>query len=106
MFDQVKEGHFGGVAGAVEHRLTGEEPAHCHAIHSAHEPPLLPAFDAVGVPRVVQACVGQYEFLADPSSPAASGRFGAAFHHLPESAVEAHLEYLLPDHATQAARHM
>ena len=90
--DQVGERHLGGVGGAVEHRLAGEEAADGEAIEAALELAGLrrPGLDRVGPAEPVEAEVRGADLGIDPRTRAA--RVGAALDHALEGGVDAHLE--------------
>src|SRR5204863_9009734 len=56
----------GGVGGAVEHRLAGEEAAGVDAVEAAGELLAAPDLNAVRVAGLVEARVGGHDALVDP----------------------------------------
>ncbi len=98
------QGHFGGVAGAVEHGFASEESAHGDAINATGEFVVEPAFEAVRVALFVQAGVGLDEFGSDPCATPAGPRQRAPFHHLAEGLVGGDAKFTAMNDARQASR--
>lgn len=103
---EMHQRHLRGVAHTVEHRLPEKGPAEPHAIESADEVAVLPAFHAVRMPPVVEPAVGVHQLLRDPRRFPSGGRLGAGAHDRLEGGIDANLKPRLPNDTGQRTRHV
>ncbi len=103
---EVKEGHFGGIADAMEHGFACEEASDGNAIDAADELFLLPAFDAVSVTAFMQLSVTGEELGGDPCSAASRGGRGAALHDVGKGLVPCDGKGFLAKHTGEASGNM
>src|SRR5690606_23194146 len=89
--DEMDQGDFGRIPGAVEHGLSGEETADGDAVESAHQLLFLvvPHLDGVGPAETVELGVGLDDLVGDP--PVLTSRVGATPDHAIEVPVHRHL---------------
>ena len=75
----------------MEHRFTGEEPAHFYSVQPAHEFTVaVPCLDRMGPAEFVQCALGIDEPIGDPTVLARSLR--ARTHHTGEVTINRDLE--------------
>src|SRR5437868_7004293 len=89
---QMKYGHFRSVSHLVKHRLRCKQAAQRYPVGPPGQLFVLPYFDAVGMPELVQTFVGRTEWGRDPSCVRTVLRRAAARNDLRKSAVVGHLE--------------
>lgn len=92
VLDKMVERDFGGVAGAMEHGFTGEKSADGHAVNATGQFTALPAFKAVSITQLMQACICLDEFGRDPGVHPAGSAGGAVLDDLGKGAIQGDLK--------------
>ncbi len=95
--NEIYQTHFGRISYAVKHGLAKECSADRHAIEPPHEFSLLPAFNTVCVPHLVEFNISPYNVLRNPGTFSVSTLFDCAS----KVAIHIYIERLLPDQPGQ-----
>src|SRR5580693_4497040 len=85
---QMNQRHLRGVAGAMKHALAKEGAAEADPVQSADQFVMVPDFNAVGMPELVQPDIEVANPRVDPGVVAAGLRRGAAGYHGLEGGVD------------------
>lgn len=102
--NEVRERDLRCVAGAADHRFAEKGAAESHAIKSACEFAIEPAFDAVRVAELEQPVVARADNRIDPRRRPVVGGRGAERDHIGEGGVGRHAEAVRYDHFFQTVR--
>src|SRR4029079_6372825 len=89
---EMNQRHLRGVALAAEHALAEKHGTDRHAVKTADQSALDPAFDAMGMAAPVQLAIEIDDRLVDPALGMAGPRLGAGAHGIGEGGVGRDLE--------------
>lgn len=98
--NEVDQRHLRRIAHLEKHRLAEEPTAECHAVQTARQFAVLPAFYAVGVSPLVQPTIGS----DDPGGDPGPASVGAVSYHGLERSVGRHVEFATTNAPVEVVR--